>query len=91
MRVWIDLANSPHPLLFAPIGARLEELGHELVITARDNAQTVELARERWSQVEVIGHDSPPGRAAKAQAIAGSDAGAAPVGPRRPAGRRALA
>ncbi|MDQ6605588.1 MAG: DUF354 domain-containing protein [Actinomycetota bacterium] len=70
MRVWIDLSNSPHPLLFAPIGARLEELGHELVITARDNAQTIELARERWPRVEVIGQESPAGGAAKARAIA---------------------
>ncbi len=70
MRVWVDLSNSPHPLLFAPIGARLQELGHELVITGRDNAQTIELARERWPHVEVIGHESPAGGAAKAQAIA---------------------
>jgi uncharacterized protein len=65
MRVWIDLSNSPHPLLFAPISRRLTDLGHEVLVTARDNAQTVELARERWPTVEVIGGASPRPRLAK--------------------------
>jgi predicted glycosyltransferase len=70
MRVWIDLANSPHPLLFAPVARLLQEAGHEVLLTARDNAQTVELARERWPEVEVIGGPSPKPRAGKAAAIA---------------------
>jgi predicted glycosyltransferase len=69
MRVWIDLSNSPHPLLFAPVASRLEQLGHEVLVTARDNAQTVELAHERWDSVEVIGSPSPPGRRSKALPI----------------------
>jgi predicted glycosyltransferase len=68
MRIWIDLSNSPHPLLFAPIARRLEGLGHEVLVTARDNAQTVELARRHWRDVEVIGGPSPGGGAAKARA-----------------------
>ena len=69
MKVWIDLSNSPHPLLFAPIARRLEALDHEVRITARDNAQTVELAQQRWTEVEVIGGPSPGGRVAKARSI----------------------
>ncbi len=69
MKIWIDLANSPHPLLFAPIAKRLESEGHEVLVTARDNAQTVELAREHWPNVEVIGGESPGSRGAKATAI----------------------
>lgn len=69
MKVWIDLSNSPHPLLFEPIAQRLEELGHGVCVTARDNAQTVELARERWPAVEVIGGPSPGGGAAKGRAL----------------------
>jgi uncharacterized protein len=65
VRIWIDLSNSPHPLLFSPIATRLEELGHELLLTARDNAQTAELARERFGDVELIGGPSPAGRTAK--------------------------
>jgi predicted glycosyltransferase len=68
--VWIDLSNSPHPLLFGPVARRLEELGHEVRVTARHNAQTVELARERWPDVEIIGGPSPGGRARKAATLA---------------------
>jgi predicted glycosyltransferase len=70
MRVWIDLANSPHVAVVAPIAARLESEGHEAVLTARDHAQTVELARRRWPDVLVVGGESPPGRAAKGAEIA---------------------
>ena len=69
MRIWIDLSNSPHPLLFVPVARRLEGLGHSVSVTARDNAQTVELAQERWPAVDVIGGASPKGRRAKAQAM----------------------
>jgi uncharacterized protein len=70
MKVWIDMSNSPHPLLFAPVAARLESDGHEVMVTARDNAQTVELTRERWPDAEVIGGPAPPGRVAKARTLA---------------------
>ena len=70
MKVWIDLSNSPHPLLFAPIARTLETRGHTVLVTARDNAQTLELARERWTDIEQIGVPSPKGRAAKALSIA---------------------
>jgi predicted glycosyltransferase len=70
MRVWIDLSNSPHPLLFAPVARRLNERGHIVQVTARDNAQTVELAQERWPGVAVIGGDSPRGRVGKAAVLA---------------------
>jgi predicted glycosyltransferase len=66
MKVWIDLSNSPHPLLFAPVSKQLQALDHEVRVTARDNAQTVELARQHWADLEVIGGPSPAGLAAKA-------------------------
>jgi predicted glycosyltransferase len=69
MRIWIDLSNSPHPLLFAPIARRLEQLGHEVGVTARDNAQTVELTLERWPDATIIGGQSPKSRAQKAQVM----------------------
>jgi len=45
MKVWIDLANSPHVLFFAPILAELRARGVEVTVTARDFAQTEDLAR----------------------------------------------
>ena len=70
MRVWIDLANSPHVPLLEPVVARLRADGHTVVLTARDHAQTVELARRAWPDVLVIGGPSPSGRAAKARVLA---------------------
>jgi uncharacterized protein len=69
MRIWIDLSNSPHPLLFAPIARRLQRLGHEIGITARDNAQTVELTLERWPDAAIIGGPSPRSRAKKVETM----------------------
>jgi uncharacterized protein len=66
MRVWVDLANSPHVPLLEPVVARLRADGHDVLVTARDHAQTVELARRRWRDVVVVGGASPPRRAAKA-------------------------
>lgn len=70
MRIWIDLANSPHPLLFAPIARRLVERGAEPLFTVRDHAQTIELARAHVPEFDVIGTASPAGRVGKARRIA---------------------
>lgn len=70
MKIWIDLANSPHPLLFEPVVDTLRDRGHAVALTARDNAQTIELARERWPEVAVLGGPSPRDRPAKAATLA---------------------
>jgi len=44
MRIWVDLANSPQVLFFRPLIPEMERLGHEVTITSRYFAQTVELA-----------------------------------------------
>ncbi len=43
MRVWVDLTNSPHVLVMRPVIERLQADGHEVSVTARDFAQTLEL------------------------------------------------
>jgi predicted glycosyltransferase len=43
MRVWIDLTNSPHVLVLRPVIERLRADGHDVRVTARDFAQTLEL------------------------------------------------
>lgn len=58
MRVWIDLSNSPHPLLFRPIAKRLEAEGAQVLVTVRDHAQTSELALRFWPEAEVIGGEA---------------------------------
>ncbi|CAN5866456.1 DUF354 domain-containing protein [soil metagenome] len=57
MRIWIDLANSPHVPFFRPLVKEFQERGHEIEITARDFAETVELAQAADFTPEVIsGH-----------------------------------
>jgi predicted glycosyltransferase len=43
MRVWIDLTNSPHVLVMRPVIELLRADGHEVRVTARDFAQTLQL------------------------------------------------
>jgi len=43
MRVWVDLTNSPHVLVFRPLIRLLRERGHEVEVTAREYAQTLQL------------------------------------------------
>ncbi len=71
MRVWVDLSNSPHVALFRPIVEHLRAAGDDVVLSARDHAQTVSLAERQWPDVVVVGGASPPSRIGKAGAIAG--------------------
>jgi predicted glycosyltransferase len=43
MRIWFDMTASAHPVVFRPVISRLRQRGHEVQITARDYAQTLEL------------------------------------------------
>ena len=43
MRVWIDISNSPQVPFFRPLIALLRERGHDVDVTTREYAQTVEL------------------------------------------------
>lgn len=51
----VDLANSPHVLFFYPIIKELEGQGHQVIITARDFAQTVPLIKKLDLKANVIG------------------------------------
>ena len=55
MRIWIDLANSPHVPFFRPLANELTRRGHSVVVTARQFAETVPLARAAGFSPEVIG------------------------------------
>ncbi|HEX8129961.1 MAG TPA: DUF354 domain-containing protein [Pyrinomonadaceae bacterium] len=55
LRIWIDLANSPHVPFFAALGEEFRARGHELEVTARDFAQTVELAEAAKLAPTVVG------------------------------------
>ena len=56
MRIWIDFTASAHPLVFRPLVERLEAQGHEVEITAREYAQTLQLIESHGMTATVIGH-----------------------------------
>jgi predicted glycosyltransferase len=55
MRIWIDLANSPHVPFFRSLANEFVRRNHEIVVTARDFAETVKLAEAAGFAAEVIG------------------------------------
>jgi uncharacterized protein len=54
MRLWIDLANSPHVPFFKALTKRFVSQGHEIEITAREFAETVPLAQAAGFCAEVV-------------------------------------
>ena len=55
MRVWIDISNSPQVLFFRPLVALLHERGHDVRVTTREYAQTIELLTLHGIAHEVVG------------------------------------
>jgi uncharacterized protein len=55
MRLWIDLANSPHVPFFKALAARFVERGHEIETSARAFAETVPLAEAAGFDAHVVG------------------------------------
>ncbi|HET6402795.1 MAG TPA: DUF354 domain-containing protein [Candidatus Kapabacteria bacterium] len=53
--VWIDLENSPHVPFFLPIISELERAGCEVVLTARDFAQTRALVANAGLNARIVG------------------------------------
>ena len=57
MKIWIDLTNSPHINFFKPFIKRWEKEGYEIIITARELANTIELINQNgWKYTEIGGH-----------------------------------
>jgi predicted glycosyltransferase len=69
VRIWIDLTNSPHVLVLRPVVAELRARGHEVQVTARDFAQTVELCRRHGLDAHVVGHHRGSRLTAKAAGL----------------------
>jgi uncharacterized protein len=66
VRLWIDLTNSPHVLVMRPVIERLRAAGHEVEVTARDFAQTLELCDRFGIAHTAIGRHRGERRASKA-------------------------
>ncbi len=74
MRVWIDLTNSPHVLVMRPVIELLRSDGHEVRVTARDFAQTLQLLDRFAIEHTAIGHHRGERLADKAIGLASRSA-----------------
>jgi predicted glycosyltransferase len=70
MRIWVDLTNSPHVLVMRPVIRALERRGAEVLVTARDFAQTLALCERLGIAHEAIGRHRGGGLAAKGAGLA---------------------
>jgi predicted glycosyltransferase len=55
VRVWVDLTNSPHVLVMRPLIEAMRADGHEVEVTAREFAQTLELCERFGIEHTAIG------------------------------------
>ena len=69
MRVWIDMTASAHVLVFRPLIRMLEHDGHEVEVTARDYAQTLQLLELHGIDATVLGRHGGRSRLGKARAL----------------------
>ena len=72
MRVWIDVSNSPQVPFFRPLIGLLEARGHDVQVTTRDYAQTLELLELHGIPHSVVGpRHGGAGAIGKGRAMAG--------------------
>jgi uncharacterized protein len=71
MRVWIDMTAPAHPLVLRPVIERMRAAGHEVTVTARDYAQTIELLRRLEIPHRVIGRHGGASRVRKLVSLIG--------------------
>ena len=70
MRIWVDLTNSPHVLVMRPVIRALEGRGAQVLVTARDFAQTLGLCQRLGIEHEAIGRHRGGRLAAKGAGLA---------------------
>jgi predicted glycosyltransferase len=72
MRVWVDITNSPHVLFFRPLIHMLQADGHEVEVTTREYAQTLELLELHGIAHKIVGpRHGGAGVLGKARALVG--------------------
>jgi uncharacterized protein len=67
--VWVDLENTPHVLFLEPIVRHLRRRGWDVRITARPQAQTLDLAAHRGLTVRAVGYGDFRGLGSKAVGV----------------------
>jgi predicted glycosyltransferase len=70
VRILVDMTAPAHPIVFRPVLRVLREQGHDVHVTARDYAQTLELLRRQGIEHTAIGAHGGARRLSKASALA---------------------
>jgi predicted glycosyltransferase len=68
VRIWVDITNSPHVPFFRPLLKLLRADGHEVEVTSRRYAQTLELLELHGIEATAIGSHGGRDRIGKARA-----------------------
>lgn len=85
MKVWFDCTAAAHPLVLRPVIERFRERGAEVLVTARENGETVGNLERLGIPHLVVGRHGGAAKAGKGLALAGRSARlAAPVWKFRP-------
>jgi predicted glycosyltransferase len=69
LRVWVDISAPAHVLVFRPLLGLLREDGHDVEVTTRDYAQTLELLDQHGIEATVVGRHGGRSRASKARSL----------------------
>jgi uncharacterized protein len=70
LRLWVDMTAPAHPLVLRPVIERLRDAGHEVRVTARDYAQTLEILERLAIPFTAIGAHGGASRTGKLRALA---------------------
>ncbi len=74
MRIWADCTAAAHPLVLRPIIERLEERGHEVLVTAREYGQTLGILERLGIPYVAVGSHGGASALGKGRALAGRSA-----------------
>ena len=69
MRAWVDISAPAHVLVFRPLLGLLREDGHDVEVTTRDYAQTLELLDQHRIEATIVGRHGGRSRAGKARSL----------------------
>jgi len=65
LKIWIDMTAPAHPVVFRPLIPRLRARGHDVTVTARDYAQTLDLLDLHGIDHVAVGRHGGASRARK--------------------------
>jgi uncharacterized protein len=69
LKIWVDISAPAHVLVFRPLIALLRGDGHDVEVTTRDYAQTLELLEQHGVEATIVGRHGGRSRLGKARSL----------------------